>query len=169
VLSGAAKVTGAVLALAAAAAGGAALHAVLADRDPPLVVQPAPDVGAPPPSVAAGLPTGSASGSVTVASAPRVTAPPPGTTAAAESDASLMDRMRAALGSRPGEVIALAAKHARLHPNKSAQEREALVILAMARTGQRAEARARAQAFRAKYPQSAYVQIIEAETGGSGP
>ena len=168
-LSGAAKVTGAVLALAAAAAGGAGLHAVMTDRDRPLVMRPAPDVGAPLTSVAAGLPTGSASASATVASAPPVTAPPPGATAAAESDASLMDRMRAALGSRPGEVIALAAKHARLYPNKSAQEREALVILALARTGQRAEAQARAQAFRAKYPLSAYVQIIEAEAGGSGP
>lgn len=167
-ITGGAKIGGAVLALVAAAAGGAALQATIASDKPPPVVSAAADMTSAP-STAAAPSASTATASSTVANAPTSTVAPTSSPSTNESDANLMDRMRAALASRPGEVIALAGKHARLYPSKNVQEREALTILALARTGQRADAQSRAKAFRAKYPRSAYVMIMESELGGSGP
>lgn len=162
-----AKLAGTVLAFVAAVGAGAALHAAVTERPPPApVVAVAELVAANDQPAAPQAP--SAPTAVGPATSAPVTAAPTSAATSNESETSLIERMRAALANRPGEVIKLAEKHARTYPGKHGQEREALVILALARTGRRAEAQARAQSFRAAYPKSQYVAIIDAEMGGSG-
>ncbi len=170
--TGGAKILGGVLALAAAAVAGAALQANLtkpteghtvavAESSSPTAVG----------SAATSVPT---SGAAPADQTPATSGQPAassnfanGPSNPADSELNIMTRMRAALHSRPADVLPLAAKHTRLYPNKNAQEREVLTILALARTGNRAEAQARAKAFKARSPQSAYVKTLEAEVGAT--
>ena len=66
-----------------------------------------------------------------------------------------------ALASDPSRALALAAEHARGHPNGMlAQEREVLAIDALLRLGRRDEAEERADAFNARWPRSAQTRRI---------
>lgn len=165
-LRGGARLAGAVIALVGAAAGGAALHAALSGGSSPVPAPVGSDTSAvqvaSAGSASAVLPTGSVpAASVGVTLGTTVT----NAAAAYDSEPALFDRMRAAVSSRPSEALALAQKHARAYPGKNVQEREYIVIIALARTGRKAEAGARAAAFRSAYPASAYVKLIDAELG----
>ena len=93
--------------------------------------------------------------------APRPPLPPtPPTTVASESDGALL--MRAMREHDPSQRLELARSHRALYPNSAAaQEREAMIVIALAELDQSAEARAAADAFFARWPTSAHRSHIE--------
>lgn len=73
----------------------------------------------------------------------------------------LVQNAQSALGSDAARALALTSDHARRFPGGAlAQERDVIAIDALVRTGRAAEARARAEAFRARYPSSAHLRRI---------
>jgi hypothetical protein len=75
----------------------------------------------------------------------------------------LIEQARRALASEPRRALALSREHQRRFPTGAlALEREVIVIEALARTGSSAEARRRALAFEARYPQSIHTPRIRA-------
>jgi hypothetical protein len=75
----------------------------------------------------------------------------------------LIERARRALSSEPRRALSLAQEHQRRFPSGAlALEREVIVVEALARSGQNAEARRRALAFEAKYPKSIHSPRIRA-------
>jgi hypothetical protein len=75
----------------------------------------------------------------------------------------LIERARKALASDPRRALGLAQEHQRRFPSGALSlEREVIVIEALARSGQSAEARRRAGAFEANYPQSIHLPRIRA-------
>lgn len=92
--------------------------------------------------------------------------------ARAESDAdlagerALVDRARAALarGDAAACLEAVRSHEARFPNGRLAEEREVLAVRALARAGQTDEARARADRFRKRYPNSVFAGAIESIT-----
>ena len=83
---------------------------------------------------------------------------------------ALVSRAQAALArGRTSEALAAAAEHQRRFPRgEFVEEREALAIQALARSGNTAAAAARAERFRARYPRSMLLRAVNAAVGGSG-
>jgi RNA polymerase sigma-70 factor (ECF subfamily) len=81
-----------------------------------------------------------------------------------DTDAALMKSAAAALGSGNGAAaLAQARRHAKKYPASTrGQEREAIIIRALALLGQRAEAETRAASFRQAHPTSLYLGPINA-------
>lgn len=85
-----------------------------------------------------------------------------------ETEVSYLRRSRNALTSDPARALSIANGHPSIYPHGSLdQERELIAIDALVRLGQRDEARARADAFRARYPNSAHLGRVSALLGGS--
>jgi hypothetical protein len=78
-------------------------------------------------------------------------------------------RLRALEGRDPAQALALAAEGSQRFPaGQFVQEREAIAIGALVRLGRAPEARARAVAFAAAYPRSAFTERLERLTGTGG-
>jgi hypothetical protein len=77
---------------------------------------------------------------------------------------ALLDVARAsAARGEPADVLAQVARHRQQFPQgKLSEEREALAIRALLSLGRQQEARARANAFRAAYPNSFLAPVLEA-------
>ncbi len=158
-----AKLAG-LMVVVASAAGGAGLHAIFTPRVSTAVVATAETA---PSSLAAALPTEPTASAQPTSTAPAATSIP-SASVAMDSETSLMNRMHAAAG-RPQEVLTLAARHQTLYPKKNALEREALVILALAHSGRKAEAKSRLNVFAARYPQNVMLQKLRSEVGETTP
>jgi hypothetical protein len=75
----------------------------------------------------------------------------------------LIERARRALGSDPRRALQLAQEHQRRFPSGALSvEREVIVLDALARSGQSAEALRRARAFEARYPKSIHTPRVRA-------
>lgn len=82
----------------------------------------------------------------------------------------LIERARKALSADPRRALALAHEHQRRFPAGALSlEREVIVIEALARSGQGAEARRRAAAFEAKHPKSIHLPRLRALRERLGP
>ncbi len=69
----------------------------------------------------------------------------------------MLDRAYAALGSNPGEALAIVTAHAAAFPHgKLGSEREMVAIEALNRLGRKREARSRAEALLQRNPHSIY-------------
>jgi hypothetical protein len=179
---GAKKLIGVGLAaLAVGGAAGSASTAVLLQRSEPPVATPvltasrlppsAPvvDMGASAPSSDGGSDTALPP---TVPVAPRTTAPA-SSVAATRGDLAkereLLDVARAAIArGRPEDAIAAAKEHARKWPRGYLEEeREVILIQALAAIGKHQEAEARATRFRNTFPRSMLMPVVDAALGGS--
>ena len=145
---------------------GAALYRVLRPSEVRVVYVERPIASANPvaiPPVAELVPLGAASAAAPN-SAARATA---GSAVVASSDLAreraLLDVARAdAARGEPAQVLAVVAQHHAQFPHgRLSEEREALAIRALSSLGRTAEARARAQAFRAAYPKSFLTPALE--------
>jgi len=75
----------------------------------------------------------------------------------------LIERARKALAAEPRRALALAQEHQRRFPAGAlGVERDVIMLEALARSGQTAEARRRALAFEAKYPSSIHLPRVRA-------
>lgn len=94
---------------------------------------------------------------------PRAAAPASSGDAELASERALVDRARSALLSgHPSEALEAVDAHARRFPRgRLAEEREALAVQALARAGERAQAKVRAEAFRRAYPESLFIEAVE--------
>ncbi len=98
----------------------------------------------------------------------RVPVPASETSETSETEVSYLRRARAALKSDPAQALQLANGHPSRFPHGALdQEREIVAIDALVRLGRRSESRARANAFRARYPSSAHLTRLETLVGGS--
>ncbi len=83
----------------------------------------------------------------------------------------LIERARRALGADPRRALQLAQEHQRRFPSGALSvEREVIVLDALARSGQTAEALRRARAFETRYPKSIHtprVRALRAKLEGS--
>lgn len=86
---------------------------------------------------------------------------PPTTTAPAETDQAML--LRATRERDPSASLAIARDHAAQFPQSPlAEDREALIVVDLARLNRAAEARAAADAFRARWPRSPDLPRIDA-------
>jgi len=86
-----------------------------------------------------------------------------------DSEFALIRRAQDALASDPSQTLALVEEHMRAFPEgELVQEREVTAVEALARLGRMTEAKARAAAFRARYPRTPYGARIERALGESG-
>ncbi|APR81244.1 Outer membrane protein, OmpA/MotB family protein [Minicystis rosea] len=100
----------------------------------------APSVAEPPPSAAVAL-----------------SASPPPPAAEGESEVALLQRAQDALGKSAARALAVTMEHEQRFPRGSlSQEREVIAITALAALGRTGDARARAAAFLARFPESAH-------------
>jgi hypothetical protein len=85
------------------------------------------------------------------------------------AERQLLDLARAALEREDAEAALQAtSRHERAYPNGAlVQEREAMAIRALALSGRSAEARARADAFRAHFPESLLLPTVESIVGAA--
>jgi len=84
----------------------------------------------------------------------------------AEDEVKMLERAQDALKSRPEEALALCNEHAKSYPNGMlAQEREVIAVEALMKTGRTAEAKARAEKFKARFPGSSHARRIDAIVG----
>jgi hypothetical protein len=75
----------------------------------------------------------------------------------------LVERARKALATDPRRALTLAQEHRRRFPAGALSvERDVIVLEALARSGQTAEARRRALAFEARYPKSIHLPQVRA-------
>lgn len=83
---------------------------------------------------------------------------------------ALVTRAQAALArGRTSEALAATSEHQRRFPRgEFVEEREALAIQALARSGNLPAAMARAERFRARYPRSMLLRAVNAAVGSSG-
>ena len=83
---------------------------------------------------------------------------------------ALVSRAQAALArGRTSEALAATSEHQRRFPRgEFVEEREALAIQALARSGNLPAAMARAERFRARYPRSMLLRAVNAAVGSSG-
>ena len=85
-----------------------------------------------------------------------------------ETEVSYLRRARNALQSDPARALSIADQHPSRFPRGALdQERELIAIDALVRLGRSAEARERADRFRARYPSSAHLGRVNALVGGS--
>jgi hypothetical protein len=88
---------------------------------------------------------------------------PPEPAGDSADELALLLRARRAARSSPGEALSLVQEHrTRFARSRFAEEREAIAIEALARSGRRAEAQRRADAFRARHPRSIHLRAIDA-------
>jgi outer membrane protein assembly factor BamD (BamD/ComL family) len=81
-----------------------------------------------------------------------------------ETEAHLLQRAKDALSGSPAAALALAEEHAARFPAGAlAQEREVLIIQALARLGRAEAAHARARRFLDAYPGSVHRTLVEAQ------
>jgi hypothetical protein len=181
------------LALGAAALAGAVAthfveHATTKAPEPPRVVSvapPSPVASAPasvPPPVATtdeaavdhGVPP--APSTVSTQPAPAPAPPTESSRPRAESrdadlarEARLIDTARAALTHRDFDAaLAAVRRHEKdFARGRLAEEREAIAVQALAGSGRVAEARARAASFRASYPESVFMPLVDAAAGSN--
>jgi hypothetical protein len=159
------------LALAVGGAAGALARGtpeprtVYVDREVPVLVVPTATVApAPAPTTAP-----SASAAIDVDSlpssgaAPRASAPPLDAGAALAAESALLDVARTALArGEPDHALAAVGRHAAQFPHGAlAEEREAIAVKALAQSGRGADARARADRFRTRYPESLFSTAID--------
>lgn len=86
----------------------------------------------------------------------------PGRAARRPEEIGLLSRAQQALVAQPALAFTLAERHRRLFPDGLlAQEREVIAIEALRGLQRTAEAEARAQRFRARYPRSAHLPRVE--------
>jgi hypothetical protein len=91
------------------------------------------------------------------APAPSARATPP------RSETVILGDAQKALATNPQATLRYCAEHAKHHPRGAlSQEREVLTIEALVRLGRHAEARARADAFRASHPDSGHNRRLDA-------
>jgi len=84
-----------------------------------------------------------------------------------ETEASLLTRAQAQIGSNPGGALSLADRHRALFPKGNmVQERELIAVSALVALGRTTEARERAEAFVAAHPQSAHRRRLSALVPG---
>lgn len=126
-------------------------------------VETPPPSSPPPPSVApptTGLAVAAQSG------APAATASPSGS-ANAEAERNLIDAMRAALArGDSAAALGFVADHEKRFPAGGFVEtREALAVQALARAGRTAEAKARGERFRKRYPSSVFSDVVDQAIG----
>jgi len=103
------------------------------------------------------------------AAAPDAPAPPTRTPVVAqdrERESALLARARAAmLRGRPADALDALGEHQRAFPSgRLSEEREALAVQALAASGDRAAARARAESFQRRYPNSPLGEVVSAVT-----
>jgi len=133
------------------------------EPSPPLEPSPTANVSAPvtasPPSRAA-LPEPSRSPR---SSAPSLSVSSTDTLGRLQAERALLDAARAALEQENGATaLAAAEKHQRKYPSGVlVQEREAIAIRALMLLGRTSEARVRAGAFRARFPESALLPTLD--------
>jgi hypothetical protein len=122
------------------------------------------------PQVASASPTAAASPSPLASAHPTASAEiiprdrtAPAVASAVRPEIDILKEAQAALGQSPARALTLAAEHERSHPRGAlGQERDMLRIQALKAQGKESEARSRAEAFRARYPKSAYLQRLDA-------
>ena len=84
-------------------------------------------------------------------------------TATTWDEPQLIERARKALATDPRRALLLAQEHQRRFPTGAlGVERDVIMLEALARSGQTAEARRRAVAFEAKYPKSIHLPRVRA-------
>jgi hypothetical protein len=83
-------------------------------------------------------------------------------------EVALLETAREALARSPAEALRACERHRRLYPEGLfAEEREALAVEALARSGRRTEAVRRFDAFRARFAQSPHRTHLEQILAGS--
>jgi hypothetical protein len=98
-------------------------------------------------------------------SAPRVARPAPSRPLGPEAEVRLLEQAQDALRDRPRQALSLCDDHARdFRGGMLVQEREVIAIEALVKLGRPAEARARAAAFKTRFPGSSHTRRIEALT-----
>lgn len=173
------KVVVGIAALAFAAGTGTGVVIQRAATPPAVPVAPAPSVTAPAPEPTliansrSITPTASASDSAIPTAPPALptslsvppTAAPSGTATDADlaAERSLIDRARSALarGDVPACLDATSAHAKRFPAGRLGEERELIAIQALAKDGQIAVARARANRFRKTYPKSMFLSAVD--------
>ncbi|MDD9941604.1 MAG: hypothetical protein OXU20_11230 [Myxococcales bacterium] len=94
---------------------------------------------------------------------PKAAPPTPSVQHAARREIAQLVRIRGLLASDPAAAHRLALRSAREFPDGLlVEERRALIVIALARSGRRAEAARRARAFLARYPDSPMREQVEA-------
>ena len=156
------------VAFALGAAVGAGLHAALIHEPAPRVVYvdrmvPAPvPTGAPAPAAPAAAPAVPVASSSTPAAAP---VPGPSSVRASQLSAErvLLDEARAALAQgEPARALEKLERHRRTFPAPLlGEERDAMTVQALVKVGRGDEARARAEAFRRRYPDSLFGSVVD--------
>jgi hypothetical protein len=153
------------LAIGVAGVGTGITLGVLATRKPPAVTAPAavttPTVERVKPSANENVNAGVPASAQPAAPARRVR---PVTRAAANEDAEreLLESARREMSTHPQAALDQILTHGRTWPNgQLTEERESLRILALARLGRDAEARARLERFRARWPSSLFLPGLE--------
>jgi hypothetical protein len=141
---------------------------VYVDRAPSAVTSaPMPTTDPPPSSAPLAVPAPSESPSASTSSSARPIDRNREESLAAER--SLLDIARTALGRGDGaNALEAADRHTRDFPHgQLTEEREAIAIQALVKLGRTAEARARADRFRARYPHSVLLVVVDAAVGAS--
>jgi len=78
----------------------------------------------------------------------------------------LLERAQDALRSRPAEALALCNDHAQRFPSGMlVQEREAIAIEALVKTGRKDEAKKRVERFKGRFPGSTHSRRLDALVG----
>jgi hypothetical protein len=146
---------------------------VAADVEPAPAAAPAPVVAAPAPVAAAPGPVAApapATPAPAAAAAPAAVEPPRKPAHHSDPDEALpaerelLEQGRAALGrGDSARALAAVARHQKRFPHgQLAEERESLWIRALVAAGEPDAARARAADFRARYPRSIFLPVVEA-------
>jgi hypothetical protein len=154
------------VAFALGTAVGAGLHAMLVHEPAPRVVYvdrlvPAPPVETETPAPAPAAPAPKAS----AAAPPPAAVPSVSTTRASQLSAErvLLDEARAALAQgEPDRALEKLERHRRTFPAPLlGEERDAMVVQALAKAGRADEAKTRAESFRRRYPDSLFSSVVD--------
>jgi len=160
--------------VAGGAVGGTVVKTAIAPPEPHIAVSapapsdfrgaPRPTFIAPPPIATLEEPSALAPLEPEPAPKASANAPPPAQTGDITREREVLDAARAALArGRPEDAIAAAERHAQRWPRGYlVEEREAVLIQALALAGRRDEAERRANGFRKAYPQSILLPAIDA-------
>ncbi|OJY25893.1 MAG: hypothetical protein BGO98_35445 [Myxococcales bacterium 68-20] len=86
--------------------------------------------------------------------------------AASPTELEIMQRAQSALAADPARALAITNEHARAYPSgELVQERELIAIEALARTGRKDQAEARAHALIQRFPRTPYAARLELAIG----
>jgi hypothetical protein len=154
------------VALLVGGAAGALLHAALSRPPPPAVVyvdRPIPVAVAPAPATLSSVaPSPEIAVAPSPASSATLSSAPSAGPSQLAAERAFLDRARADLvAGEPARALEQLAKHRRSFLNPIlAEERDAMEVEALARAGRGAEARARAEAFEKKSPDSLFLPTV---------